>query len=88
MKHSRITYTCINTILHIYPLAVDPMEDMLNLIRQGVKLKPIAKQTNPVHAGASVGDHASILREALDRISIQIRDSDDEGSFEDQDFED
>ena len=70
------------------------MADLLQLIKQGVKLKPLRQQSQSTKASqlsATPSDkHAQQLKEALDRISKRLNQpSDDEGEdSQDSDFQD
>ena len=78
----------------IYCLSVvDPMADMLHLIKQGVKLKPVSKDSErkmPPQSMTTPSDtHAQQLKEVLDRISKRLNQpSDDEEEGQDSDYED
>ena len=66
-----------------YIPGADPMADMLQLIKQGVKLKPVREDAN-VQTGKGVNAtpsdrHTQQLKEVLDRISHRLnQESDDE----------
>ena len=67
------------------------MADMLHLIKQGVKLKPVSKDSErkktPQAMATPSDTHAQQLKEVLDRISKRLHQpSDDED--QDSDYED
>ena len=79
----------------IYCLSVvDPMADMLHLIKQGVKLKPVSKdserKTTPQSMTTPSDTHAQQLKEVLDRISKRLNQpsDDEEEEGQDSDYED
>ena len=65
------------------------MADMLHLIKQGVKLKPVSKDSERKKTPQSVATpsdtHAQQLKEVLDRISKRLNQPSDDEEEEDQD---
>ncbi len=70
------------------------MEDMLALIKQGVKLKPVSQEVRTEHALSPTATpsekHTQQLKEVIDRISMRLNHPSEENSDESDyaDFDD
>ena len=69
----------------IFIEATNPVDDMMQLIRQGVKLRKVNQASSSEATALPSSGHTDKLWEVLDRIRRKCADSDEE---EEQDFSD
>ena len=70
-------------LLCLTAAAADPMTDMMSLIQQGVKLKPVREEDRRTLPSLPSDVHTQQLREALDRMQKRMGPSDTESGDED-----